>query len=71
MDQTQSFRLIETLDTVEITLNHVEGQNMVSWENIEHVFPGVHRIHNGSSVIKLHRSSSQQRYCRKSRNELK
>ncbi|KAF9944882.1 hypothetical protein BGZ72_001879, partial [Mortierella alpina] len=60
MNRTRSFRLIETLDTVEITLSHVEGQNMVSWEDIEHVFPGVHRVRNGSSVIKFHRSSSQQ-----------
>ena len=61
MEVTRSFHLIETLDTLEITLNHVEGQNMVSWENIENVFPGVRRIRNGSSVIKFHRSSSQQR----------
>ncbi|KAF9962085.1 hypothetical protein BGZ72_010691 [Mortierella alpina] len=60
MEVTQSLRLIDTLDTVEITLNHVEGQNMVSWENIENVFPGVHRVRNGSSVIKFHRSSIQQ-----------
>ncbi|CAO3568633.1 unnamed protein product [Mortierella alpina] len=60
MDQSQSFRLIETLDTVEITLNHVEGQNIVSWEVIEQLFPGVKRIRNGTSVIKLQRNASQQ-----------
>ncbi|KAG9061903.1 hypothetical protein KI688_007054 [Linnemannia hyalina] len=60
MEDTQSFRLIETTDTVEITLNHVEGQNTVPWEDIEKVFSGVKRVHNGKSVIKFLRGSDQQ-----------
>ena len=61
MEDTQSFRLIETMDTVEITLNHVEGQNIVYWEDIEQVFPGVKRVRNGKSVVKFLRGSDQQR----------
>lgn len=60
MEDTQSFHLIETTDTVEITLHHVEGQNIVYWEDIERTFPGVKRVHNGSSVIKFLRGSDQQ-----------
>ncbi|KAF9115390.1 hypothetical protein BGW39_003061, partial [Mortierella sp. 14UC] len=60
MEDTQSFRLIETMDTVEITLNHVDGQNIVYWEDIEQVFPGVKRVRNGNSVIKFLRGSEQQ-----------
>ncbi|KAG0263798.1 hypothetical protein BGZ95_003721 [Linnemannia exigua] len=60
MVNTQSSRLIETMETVEITLNHVEGQNIVSWEDIEQAFPGAKRIRNGSSVIKFLRTSDQQ-----------
>jgi len=61
MDETPSFRLIETTDTIEITLNHIDGQNIVNWEDIEQAFPGVKRIRNGSSVIKFLRGSDQQR----------
>ncbi|KAG0255867.1 hypothetical protein BGZ95_005656, partial [Linnemannia exigua] len=60
MEETQSFRLNETMDTVEITLNHVEGQNIVYWEDIEQAFPGAKRVRNGSSVIKFLRGSDQQ-----------
>ncbi|KAG9069807.1 hypothetical protein KI688_009132 [Linnemannia hyalina] len=59
MEGTQSFRLIETMDTMEITLNHVDGQNIVYWEDIEQVFPGVKRVSNGYSVIKFLRGSDQ------------
>jgi hypothetical protein len=61
MENTQSFRLIDTMDTVEITLNHVDGQNIVYWEDLEQAFPGVKRVHNGTSVIKFLRGSDQQR----------
>ncbi|KAF9908748.1 hypothetical protein EC991_009558 [Linnemannia zychae] len=47
MEETRSFRLTETLPTAQITLSHVEGQNIVSWEDIEQVFPGVKRVRNG------------------------
>ncbi|KAF9117739.1 hypothetical protein BGW39_001849, partial [Mortierella sp. 14UC] len=48
------------MDTVEITLNHVDGQNIVYWEDIEQVFPGVKRVRNGNSVIKFLRGFDQQ-----------
>ncbi|KAG9067448.1 hypothetical protein KI688_012231 [Linnemannia hyalina] len=60
MEDAQSFRLIETMDTMEITLNHVDGQNIVYWEDIEKVFPGVKRVSNGYSVTKFLRGSDQQ-----------
>ncbi|OAQ25018.1 hypothetical protein K457DRAFT_23596, partial [Linnemannia elongata AG-77] len=64
MEDTQSFHLIETTDTVEITLHHVDGQNIIYWEDIERTFPGVKRVRNGSSVIKFLRGSDQQIYSR-------
>ncbi|KAG0293482.1 hypothetical protein BGZ96_002768, partial [Linnemannia gamsii] len=48
------------MDIVEITLNYVDEQNIVSWEDIEQVFPGVKRVRNGSSVIKFLRGSDRQ-----------
>ena len=59
MEDTQSSRLIETTDTMKITLNHVDGQTIVNWEDIEQVFPGVKRVSNGYSVIKFLRGSDQ------------
>jgi hypothetical protein len=61
MEDTQSFRLVESSDTMEITLHHVDGQNIVYWEDIERVFPGAKRIHSGSSVIKFLRGVNSQR----------
>ncbi|KAG0364696.1 hypothetical protein BGX24_004487, partial [Mortierella sp. AD032] len=60
MEDTQSVRLTGTMDTVEITLNHIEGQNFVCWEDIEQVFPGVQLVRNGKSVIKFLLGSDQQ-----------
>ncbi|KAF9308110.1 hypothetical protein BGZ91_007961, partial [Linnemannia elongata] len=60
MEDTQSFHLIETTDTVEITLHRVGEQNIVYREDIERVFPGVKRVRNGSSAIKFLRGSDHQ-----------
>ncbi|KAG0270288.1 hypothetical protein BGZ95_001758, partial [Linnemannia exigua] len=60
MEDTQSFCLIETMDTVEIRLSHIEGQDFVCWGDIEQVFPGVQRVRNGNSVIKFLRGCDQQ-----------
>jgi hypothetical protein len=60
MEKSQSFRLSEATDAVEITLRHVDGQNIVCWEDIEHAFPGVKRIHSGNSVIKFLRGFDSQ-----------
>jgi hypothetical protein len=61
MEDTQTYRLDETTGTMEITLHHVDGQNIVYWEDIERAFPGVKRIHGGNSVIKFLRGSDYQR----------
>ncbi|KAF9279663.1 hypothetical protein BGZ68_007780, partial [Mortierella alpina] len=63
MDTTQSFPLSKTMDTVELAVSHLEGQNIVRWEDIEHVFPGAQRVRNGHSVIKFCRSSDQSVNC--------
>ncbi|KAF9176758.1 hypothetical protein BGZ50_009716 [Haplosporangium sp. Z 11] len=57
MEETQSFRLIGTTDTVEITVNHVGGQNIVYWEDIEQVFPGVKHTQNGKVAVNMLRDS--------------
>jgi hypothetical protein len=61
MEDTQSYRLDEAMDITEITLHHIDGQNIVYWEDIERAFPGVKRIHSGNSVIKFHRGTDYQR----------
>ncbi|KAF9945786.1 hypothetical protein BGZ72_000961, partial [Mortierella alpina] len=58
MEENQSVRLIETTETAKITLNHVDGQTMVHWDEFEQVFPGAKRVHNGTSVITFHRNSN-------------
>ncbi|KAF9565977.1 hypothetical protein EC968_003976 [Mortierella alpina] len=60
MEETQSFRLTETMDSVKINISHIGGQNIVHWEDIEQVFPGAKRVHDGNSVITFHRNSSQE-----------
>ncbi|CAO3568083.1 unnamed protein product [Mortierella alpina] len=60
MEETQSFRLTETMNTAKLTLSHVGAQNIVQWEDIERVFPGVKRVHNGYSVITFSRNSTQE-----------
>ncbi|KAF9344209.1 hypothetical protein BGX26_004649, partial [Mortierella sp. AD094] len=57
MEETQSFRLNGTTDTIEITIDHVGGQNIVYWEDIEQVFPGVKHVQNGKVAINMLRSS--------------
>ncbi|KAF9536342.1 hypothetical protein EC957_011320, partial [Mortierella hygrophila] len=59
MEDTQSCRLIETTDTMKITLNHVDGQNIVYWKDIEQVFPGVKRVSDGYSEIEFVRGFDQ------------
>lgn len=55
------YPLIKTMDTVELTLTHVGGQTIVSWDDIERVFPGMKRVQDGRSAIKFVGGSSQQR----------
>jgi len=49
---TQSFRLLEKLDIKDIACDHFDEENVVFWENIEQVFPGVKYNANGNTVIR-------------------
>ncbi|KAF9949481.1 hypothetical protein BGZ72_008762 [Mortierella alpina] len=60
MQVAQSCSLKEARDTVELALTHVGGQTIVSWEDLEHAFPGVKRVPEGTSVIKFLKESNQQ-----------
>ncbi|KFH69340.1 hypothetical protein MVEG_04154 [Podila verticillata NRRL 6337] len=51
MEETQSFRLNGTTEIVRIPIQHVDGQNVVYWESIEKVFPGVKCVKNGDVAV--------------------
>ncbi|KAF9079838.1 hypothetical protein BGX23_003095 [Mortierella sp. AD031] len=51
MEDTQSFRLIGNTDILEILVDSVGGQNVVYWEDIKQVFPGVKHVQKGKVVI--------------------
>ncbi|KAF9079510.1 hypothetical protein BGX23_003869, partial [Mortierella sp. AD031] len=54
MEETQSFRVAGTTTDIEnIDVDNVNGQNVIFWEDIKQVFPGVQHIRNGSSVVKI------------------
>ncbi|KAI8599884.1 hypothetical protein EDD21DRAFT_432081 [Dissophora ornata] len=59
MVDTQSFRLIGNLDIENITLGNVNGQNVVYWEDIQQVFPGVKYVKNDKVVVPMMRDSHQ------------
>ncbi|KAG0061825.1 hypothetical protein BGZ89_011139, partial [Linnemannia elongata] len=62
MEETQSFRIAGTTTDIEtIDVDNVDGQNIIYWEDIEQVFPGVRHIRNGSTVVKLLRDSNRTR----------
>jgi hypothetical protein len=54
-DHHSVFRLLGTPDTKGITCELVDGENVVFWEDIEQVFPGVTCIANGITVVSLMR----------------
>ncbi|KAF9274957.1 hypothetical protein BGZ88_002686 [Linnemannia elongata] len=58
MEDTQSFRLIESTDIEEITCYHIGEQNVVYWEDIEQVFPGVKHVKNDKVTISMLRDSN-------------
>ncbi|KAG0283453.1 hypothetical protein BGZ96_012183, partial [Linnemannia gamsii] len=51
MKETQSFRLIGTTEVIKIPVQQVDGQNVVYWESIEQVFPGVKCVKNDNVAI--------------------
>jgi len=61
MVTTQSFRLHGKPDVKDIICDQVEGENVVVWEDIEQVFPGVKYIANGNTVISMMRDSNRNR----------
>ncbi|KAF8927806.1 hypothetical protein BGZ58_010111 [Dissophora ornata] len=58
MEESQSLRLIGKVDIEKITLEHVDGQNVVYWEDIEQVFPGVKNVKNGGVSMSMMRDSN-------------
>jgi hypothetical protein len=58
MEDTQSFRLIGGRDVVEIAVNHVHGQHIIYWEDIEYIFPGVKYVKKGNVSITLTRDAN-------------
>jgi len=61
MVTTQSFRLHGKPDVKDIICDKVEGENVVVWEDIEQIFPGVKYISNGNTVISMMRDSNRNR----------
>ncbi|KAF9353879.1 hypothetical protein BGX34_011307 [Mortierella sp. NVP85] len=61
MDVTQSFRLSGQTDTEEIPCNHINGQTIIYWDDIELVFPGVKRVKCGNVSVSPLRDSNENR----------
>jgi hypothetical protein len=58
MEDTQSFRLNGGTNVVKIPVNHVHGQHIIYWEDIEYIFPGVKYVKNGDVSITLMRDAN-------------
>ncbi|KAK3817431.1 MAG: hypothetical protein J3Q66DRAFT_388025 [Benniella sp.] len=62
MGPTQLFRLDEkSATTEEIRCSQVDGINVIFWEDIEQVFPGVQYVKNGNVTISPMRDSNRNR----------
>jgi hypothetical protein len=61
MDVTQSFRLSGQTDIEEIPCNHINGQTIIYWDDIELVFPGVKRVKCGNVSVNPLRDSNENR----------
>ncbi|KAF9990533.1 hypothetical protein BGZ75_001406 [Mortierella antarctica] len=62
MGETQSFRIAGSTAHIEnIDIDTINGQDVIFWEDIKQVFPGIQHLRNGSSVVKLLRDSDQNR----------
>jgi hypothetical protein len=48
-------------DIEEISCNHVNGQTIVYWDDIEQVFPGIKNIKNGNISVNPLRDSNENR----------
>ncbi|KAG0213799.1 hypothetical protein BGX31_001212, partial [Mortierella sp. GBA43] len=57
MDTTQTFRLAGSTQVLEIPCDQDDDQNVIYWDDILDVFPGVLYVKNGSMVVKRLRDS--------------
>ncbi|KAF9363721.1 hypothetical protein BGX34_003449, partial [Mortierella sp. NVP85] len=61
MEEAQLFRLAGTSAVKKISCDHVDGQSVIYWEDIEHFFTGVRHVMNGETFVKLLRDSNRNR----------
>ncbi|KAI8597906.1 hypothetical protein EDD21DRAFT_407255 [Dissophora ornata] len=61
MEEYQSFRVAGTTTVGNINVDNVDGQNIIYWDDIEQLFPGVQSIRNGTFLVKLLRDSKRAR----------
>ncbi|KAI8597523.1 hypothetical protein EDD21DRAFT_446956 [Dissophora ornata] len=61
MVEAQSFRLIGKSDIEKLPLCNVNGENIIYWEDIQQVFPGVKHVKNGEFTVSMMRDSHQVR----------
>ena len=59
MEETQSFRLNGTAEVVKIPIQHVDGQNVVDWDDIKQVFPGIQYVRNGDVSVNMMKDSNR------------
>lgn len=57
MGEIQLFRVQGTTDLEKISCDHVDGQNVIFWSDIEQSFHGVKHIKNGEEIVKLMKDS--------------
>ncbi|CAO3567032.1 unnamed protein product [Mortierella alpina] len=61
MEETQVFRLSGTTEIIEVPIDHLDGQKIIYWDDIEDVFPGIKLIMNGSVAVNKLRDSTRKR----------
>ncbi|KAF9965767.1 hypothetical protein BGZ70_004153 [Mortierella alpina] len=61
MENTQLFRLNGEPDIKKIDCDQADGQNVVYWDDIQQLFPGVRYIMNDESLVKIMKDSSGRR----------
>ncbi|KAI8595993.1 hypothetical protein EDD21DRAFT_420102 [Dissophora ornata] len=61
MEEFQAFRVAGTTTVRNIEVENVDGQNIIYWEDIELLFPGVQNVQNGKSLVKFLRDSKRDR----------
>ncbi|KAF9304019.1 hypothetical protein BGZ91_008996, partial [Linnemannia elongata] len=61
VELTQSFRLIGSMDIEEIPCDLIDGHYVVSWEDIEQVFPEVKHVKNGKVTVPMMKDPNRKR----------